>query len=279
MSEIAINEYLRELEKLKRISGKPNEQSISIAFHKLLSTYARSKDLELVAQVSLRSAKDKPIRPDGTLKDNLRLDWGYWESKDEFDDLDAEIAAKIAKGYPTDNIIFEDGRTVVLYRNGYEINRTSVADKAELDKTLRDFVSYERPEVREFRKAIELFKTDIPHVTAALRDSIITNAENNTAYLQARDEFLQLCRDVINPAITPEDIREMVVQHILTADIFNTIFDEPHFHQENNVARELEKLTNTFFTRDVRRKTLAGIKHNYDTINSQAARIDDHHEK
>jgi predicted helicase len=279
MSEIAINEYLRELETLKRLSGRPNEQSISVAFHKLLSTYAKSKDLELVAQLAFKNAKDKTIRPDGTLKDNLRLDWGYWESKDEFDDLDAEITAKIAKGYPTDNIIFEDGQTVVLYRNGYERSRVSVTDKDNLDRTLRDFVGYERPEVREFRKAIELFKADIPNVTSALRDTIIEKAETNPAYLQARDGFLQLCRDVINPVITPEDIREMVVQHILTADIFNTIFDEPHFHQENNIAHELEQLTNTFFTKEVRRNTLARIKHYYDAINAQAARIDDHHEK
>ncbi len=279
MSEIAINEYLRELEKLKRLSGTKNEGSISVAFHKLLSTYAKSKDLELIAQLTFKNPKDRNIRPDGTLKDNLRLDWGYWESKDEYDDLDAEIAAKIAKGYPTDNIIFEDGRTVVLYRNGSEKSRVRVEDKEELDKTLRDFVGYERPEVREFRKAIELFKADIPLVTAALRDIIIKKAETNPAYLEARDAFLQLCRDVINPAITPEDVREMVVQHILTADIFNTIFDEPHFHKENNIAHELEQLTNTFFTKEVRRSTLSRIKHYYDAINAQAARIDDHHEK
>ena len=73
MSVIAINEYLRELEKLKHLSGKANEGAISIAFHKLLSTYAKAKDLELVAQQSFRNTKDKTIRPDGTLKDNLRL--------------------------------------------------------------------------------------------------------------------------------------------------------------------------------------------------------------
>jgi len=29
----------------------------------------------------------------------------YWVSKDEDDDLDAEIAKKLRKGYPQDNII------------------------------------------------------------------------------------------------------------------------------------------------------------------------------
>ncbi|MBW6513462.1 MAG: N-6 DNA methylase [Candidatus Syntrophosphaera sp.] len=279
MSEIAINTYLRELEKLKHYGGSANEASIRAAFQNLLSTYAKAKDLVLVPEIKVQGQRGRAVIPDGTLKDSLRLDWGYWESKDEYDDLDLEIVKKFEKGYPQDNILFEDSRTAVLFQNGIEVQRAEVSNPAQFDNLLKNFVEYERPEVREFRKAIESFKEDIPKVTSALRDSIIANAETNSAYLQARDTFLELCRDVINPAITPEDIREMVIQHILTADIFNTIFDEPHFHRENNIARELEALTNTFFTREVRNKTLARVKHYYDTINAQAARIYDHHEK
>lgn len=38
--------------------------------------------------------KNQRIIPDGTIKDALQLDWGYWESKDENDDLDLEIEKK-----------------------------------------------------------------------------------------------------------------------------------------------------------------------------------------
>ena len=36
---------------------------------------------------------------------------GYWEAKDSHDDLDAEIQAKFNRGYPKDNIVFEDSET------------------------------------------------------------------------------------------------------------------------------------------------------------------------
>lgn len=36
------------------------------------------------------------------------------------------------------------------------------------------------------------------------------------------------------------DVREMIVQHNLTQGIFNTIFDEVQFHQENAIAREID---------------------------------------
>lgn len=88
-----------------------------------------------------------------------------------------------------------------------------------------------------------------------------------------------MCKQSINPDITDGDVQEMIVQHILSADIFNTIFDEPHFHQENNIARELNKVVETFFTGAARRQTLGSIKHYYDTINANAAGIADHHEK
>ncbi len=279
MSEIAINAYLKEVEKLRHYGGSANESSIRAAFQNLLTTYAKAKDLVLVPEISIPGKQGKAVRPDGTLKDSLRMDWGYWESKDQYDDLEEEIRNKFSKGYPNDNIIFEDSQQAILIQNGIEVKRTSVAEVGEFDSLLKRFVEYERPEVKEFRKAIENFKEDVPKVTSALRDMIISHADQNKAYIQAREEFLLLCREVINPAITPDDIREMVIQHILTADIFNTIFDEPHFHRENNIAHELEQLTATFFTRELRKKTLASIKHYYDTINARAAQIYDHHEK
>lgn len=279
MSEIAIQRFLTELAELKHRSGKPNESSIRLAFIKLLGDYAKAKDLQLVLETSVKGKLGKTVTPDGTLRDSLRLDWGYWESKDEFDDLEKEIANKFAKGYPDDNILFEDSTHAVLYQNGRRVAECIMADVPKLDKLLKQFVSFERPEVHEFRVAIELFKADVPQVTEALRSMIETNAEQNPDYQKASHTFLDLLREVVNPNITPEDIREMVIQHILTADIFNTIFDEPYFHQDNNIARELEKLVATFFTRDIRKSCLAGIKHYYDTINARAAQIADHHEK
>jgi predicted helicase len=279
MSEFAIRNYLNELNTLKRLSSGGNESSIRQATIKLIDEYAKGKDLRLVAEVSVRGKLGKAVIPDGTLKDNLVLDWGYWESKDEMDDLEAEIEKKSAKGYPDDNILYEDSTRAILIQNGIRVLEARFEDVERFDKLLKAFVSFERPEVREFREAIELFKRDVPIVTEALRELIIREAESNKKYCSNRDSFLELLRDVVNPAITKEDIREMVIQHILTADIFNTIFDEPYFHQENNIARELEKLVNTFFSRDLRHQSLATIKHYYDTINARAAQIADHHEK
>ena len=278
MSIYAVKTFLKELEDLKHYGGTTKETAIRFAFQKLLDEYAKAKDLRLIAEVSIKLKNGKTVTPDGTLKDVLRLDHGYWESKDEADDINEEINKKFAKGYPNDNILFEDSTAAVLFQHGQEVMRTALEDEEVLDKLLNKFVNYERQEVTDFRHAIEKFKEDIPKVTEALRE-IINKQDSNTEYTKARAAFHELCKQSINPEITADDIKEMKIQHLITADIFNTIFDEPHFHQENNIARELNKVIETFFTGATRKQTLGSIKHYYDTINAAAAGIADHHEK
>lgn len=278
MSIFAIKTFLKELEDIKHYGGTTKETAVRFAFQKLLDEYAKSKDLRLIAEVSIKLKNGKTVTPDGTLKDVLRLDHGYWESKDEADDINIEIQKKFAKGYPNDNILFEDSSTAVLYQYGVEVARTPLENEVALDKLLNKFISYERQEVTDFRKAIEQFKEDIPKVTEALRE-IINKQHENEEYTTALAAFHELCKQSINPDITAGDIQEMMVQHLITADIFNTIFDEPHFHQENNIARQLNKVIDTFFTGATRKQTLGSIKHYYDTINAAAAGIADHHEK
>ena len=71
----------------------------------------------------------------------------------------------------------------------------------------------------------------------------------------------------------------MLIQHILTEEIFSHVFDNADFHRHNNVARELYRLEETFFTGAVKRRTLEGLKSYYAAIRSAAALVSSHHEK
>lgn len=279
MSIYSVKQYQSEVEKIIQYGGTKKETAIRNAFYNLLNEYAKQKGLMLIPELSMTSSNRRLITPDGTLKDSLRLDWGYWESKDESLDLDDEIDKKFKKGYPKDNILFEDSNNAVLIQQGIEIMRISMSDAEALDRIIGEFINYERPEVEDFHKAIELFKQDIPKVTDTLRNIILEQEQKNKKFKKAETKFLELCKESINKDITLDDIREMMIQHILTEDIFNTIFDEIQFHRENNIARELELVILTFFTGDIKRQALGAIDHYYKTINATAAQIADHHEK
>lgn len=279
MSIHLIKQYQSEVEKIIDFGGTKKETAIRTAFYNLLNEYAKQKGLMLIPEVTIKTAKGKNVIPDGTLKDTLRQDWGYWESKDEADIIDEEIKKKFDKGYPSDNILFEDSQTAVLYQSGEEVQRVKMSEAEALDRIIHSFINFERPEVRNFHKAIELFKQDIPKVTDTLRDMLLTQENSNKEFIKERDKFLKLCHESINPNVTNDDVREMMIQHILTEDIFNTIFDETQFHRENNIARELETVIHTFFTGATRKTALGTIQHYYQAINAAAAGISDHHEK
>jgi len=279
MSVQTISKYYTEIEKYIRFGGTSKESSIRRAFENLLNEYAQNQNLLLIAELDYRTPKGTTVSPDGTLKDALRLDWGYWESKDTDDDLEVEIEKKFKKGYPSSNILFEDTQTAILYQNGVEAERCNIRDAEALHRVISRFTNFTRAEVRDFRDAIEKFKADLPQVLDTLRDMIAQQAKENKPFVIARDAFLKLCKHVINENVTLADVNEMLIQHILTEEIFTTVFDDPQFHQENNISKELGKLERTFFTGKTKRDTLGSIKIYYQMIKTRAGEIASHTEK
>ncbi len=257
--------------------GSYNEQSIRAAFQFCLDSYCRDHREKLALVPELRTPSG--IIPDGTVKDTLRIARGYWEAKDTHDDLFNEIQKKLSRGYPQDNIIFEDSQTAVLMRSGTVSMQVDMDRESDLHRLIRTFLDYELPAVQEFRKAWQQFKDDLPSVLENLR-AVITEAEtDNTDYQNAAAAFLDTCRKTIGPSVSGADVREMLLQHILTKDIFLRVFDEDQFHRENNIARQLDALEHTFFTGDIRREAIDKLRTYYGAIGRAADEIADYGER
>jgi len=279
LSQLLIHQYLNQLQDLRKVSGTHRESVVREAFKDLLKGWARSYDLFFVPEYEIAAPTKERRYVDGALLHALRVPFGYWEAKDEKDDLDGEIAIKLRRGYPQDNIIFEDSTQAVLIQARKEIMRCEVDDVAGLEKLLRLFFGYTRPEIVQFRKAVEQFKTDLPAVLDELREMIEDAHTRNAKFRRAAAEFLRHAQETINPSLTAADVREMLIQHVLTEEIFTAVFPGTPFHQDNNVARELYKLEDTFFTGNTKYQTLKGLEPYYAAIRSAAAQIATHHEK
>ena len=92
-----------------------HEGAVRDAFQDLLKGCGCQFEWTLVAEDQFRPAKLNAVRVDGALLDTFRLPRGYWEAKDEHDDLEKEIRFKLDKGYPRNNIIFERVRRRAAY--------------------------------------------------------------------------------------------------------------------------------------------------------------------
>ena len=179
---------------------------------------------------------------------------------------------KFDRGYPTDNIIFEDSREAVLIQNGDVAMRVDMTRPGELHRLIRRFLDYELPEIEEFREAQSQFKDDLPAVIGNLRQAVEAAEAENSEYQAAAAAFLDLCHQSIGPDVSEADVREMLLQHILTKDIFLRVFGEDQFHRENNIASQLDALEGTFFTGDTRRQAIDRLRGYYGVIGRTALR-------
>ena len=272
-----IERYHAELTQLIEFGGSDSELNIRPAFQNCLAAYCGDRKERFALVPELRTPSG--VVPDGTVKDSLRMARGYWEAKDTHDDLDAEIERKFNRGYPRDNILFEDSETAVLIQNREEAMRVDMSRPGELHRLIRRFLDYELPQIEEFRQAQRQFKDDLPVVLANLREAIDAAESDNSDYRAATADFLTQCRQSISPEVSEADVREMLLQHILTRDIFLRVFGEDQFHRENNIARQLDVLEQTFFTGDVRREAIDRLRVYYGAIGRAADEIADYAEK
>lgn len=281
MSRQLINEYRAELDRLRAVSGSRRESVLREAFKDLLKRWGRANDLQFIAEHDILTRQMTRIYIDGALLHGLRVPFGYWEAKDENDDLTAEIEAKFRKGYPRDNIVFTDDVTAVLWQDGTEVMRADMqGDDDSLLNLLTRFFAHERAEIADFNKAVKQFATDLPEILKALRDRIAEKHAASRDFAAAVAAFLQHARDAINPAVSDDDVREMLIQHILTEDIFAKVFNDPDFHRKNNVAAELYKLEDKLFEdRGEKPALLRALDPYYAGIASTAALIQSHSEK
>lgn len=279
MSQRLINSYLAEIDRLRQFSGTSTEQVIREAFKDLLKNWAKAETLVFIPELLYETNLGTKVYPDGTILHDVRVPLGYWEAKDTADDLDSEIEKKRLKGYPQDNIIYENSDIAVLWQNRVEVLRCKMTDTDKLEKLLSLFFAYQRPEIAQFRRAVEQFKTDLPAVLTALRDKIDDAYAGNVEFKKVAAKFLDHAKNTINPTLGAADVREMLIQHILTEEIFARVFDEADFHRLNNIAGLLYALEGAFFTGEVKKSTLRALQPYYTAIHANAAQISSHTEK
>jgi predicted helicase len=230
-----------------------NEAQVSDAFAKLLANCGRKLHLTFVPQFPIERAKSRVV-VDGALLDTYHLAHGYWEAKDEKDDLDKEVKSKLDRGYPRDNIIFQAPERAILYQAGARIADEDISKPDYLAQIVNQFFTYRAPHIEEWEEAVAEFSDRIPELATAVFKIIEDERRRNPAFVKSFEDFYALCRQAINPNLSPEAVERMLVQHLLTERIFRTIFHNPDFARRNVVAVEIEKviaaLTSRSFNRD-----------------------------
>lgn len=236
-----IKSYLADLHNLKQNQQIDYELGLKNPFHTLLDKAAKRRGWTLIAEYPAYSG-GKRVIPDGTVRDEYRLPRGWWEAKDTSDDLAREIQKKLKAGYPTRNIIFEDTKTAVLFQDRGEAGEFALAEPVKVADLLNRFFSHDESDEREFKRAMEDFKSRIPDLAHSLQEVIAEAHQKNKKFRTAFAEFLALCRTSLNPELTEAKVDEMLIQHLLTERLIRRLFRNEEFTKRNVIAAQVENV-------------------------------------
>ena len=237
-----IKTFYTELKQYKSL-GATNETEVRLAFATLLQHYARQNNLTLICEKSLRTPQNTTIYVDGMLTDNdFGLPRGYWEAKDLHDDLTVAVKQKFEVGYPQDNILFTTQERAILYQNGQAAMDVGVATPEAFIRVLHVFFCYEQADIANWERAVVEFKDKVPALGKRASALIQNEATTNTRFQDAFTDFHRSCQEAINPNLAKAAVEEMLIQHLLTEEIFSTVFDNRDFTRRNIIAREIENV-------------------------------------
>ena len=274
-----VKAYYSELDQFNRL-GARHEGAVRSAFQSLLQGCARQFEWTLVPEHSMTGNQNRRIVVDGALMDNFRLTHGYWEAKDADDDLPSEVVRKFERGYPRDNILFQEPHRAILWQNERQTLDANLTDPTELIGTLETFFSHRPPEYTEWEEAVAQFRERVPALGQGLAERIHGERETNQAFITAFADFHEKCRQSINPNLSEAAVEEMLIQHLLTEQIFHTVFYNQDFTRRNVIANEIEKVIDALTSQSFSRHDFLGhLNPFYTAIERTAATIEDFSQK
>ena len=273
-----IKNYYAALNQFDRI-GVTHETAVRSAFQSLLQHYGRKLNWTLVPEYPIKRQQRRVV-VDGALIDDFKLTHGYWEAKDIHDDLPTEVLRKFEAGYPRDNILFQDPHRAILWQNGRQALDADLRDAEQLIRTLETFFSHRPQEYAEWEEAVAQFKAVVPALGSSLANLIQKERETSRQFKVAFAEFHEKCRQAINPNLSEAAVEEMLIQHLLTEEIFRTVFDNPDFTRRNVIAVEIEKVIDALIEQSFsRQEFLRPLNPFYERIKRTAATISDFSQK
>jgi len=237
-----------------QLHGHTTEGNTRSAFADLLKRCSSPYGWHLVEEYKFKGTGKQDLRADGALVDELTLVHGLWEAKDSDDDLQKEIKAKVAKGYPLTNTLFQSPDRAVLYQDNRIALDTPLTAPENLIEVLQLFFEHRQAHEVDWEDAVLKFSEKIPDLAGGVTKILTEEHKKNADFRDKFQAFAELCRQSINPELTDDAIQKMLVQHLLTERIFRKVFNNPEFTKRNVIAVEIEKvissITNKHFSRD-----------------------------
>ena len=91
---------------------------------------------------------------------------------------------------------------------------------------------------------------------------------------QVFERFLEEIRDDINDSITKNEVIEMLAQHLITLPVFDALFSNHSFAQQNPVSQAMQKILTTLRSHNIEKET-GSLQNFYASVQRRVKGIDD----
>jgi len=98
-------------------------------------------------------------------------------------------------------------------------------------------------------------------------------AGGEARHRQAFADFLAGLRDNLNPSISEDDAIEMLSQHLITRPVFDALFENYAFTQQNPVSKAMQAMLDTLHDQALEKET-AALERFYASVRQRASGID-----
>ncbi|MBK7929029.1 MAG: N-6 DNA methylase [Bryobacterales bacterium] len=124
------------------------------------------------------------------------------------------------------------------------------------------------------------FQQSIPGLATALRRHIDDAHTRIPRFQQAFAEFLTVCRASLHPELTPAQVDEMLIQHLLTERLMRNLFQNPEFTTSNVIAAQVEKVIDALASGSFSKSQfLQKLDRYYDAIEREGRNLEHFSEK
>ncbi len=162
-----------------------------------------------------------------------------------------QIAIKQNRYEEVQEALGVEGKETYLRGENYYSDEPLIIETSEgidnkLKETLKRAIVPKIVEKVGGRKYLENWAKDVAKKVKRIKQHIDIALEKDPAVRKDFEEFLKALREVINPSITEEEAKSLLVQHMITKPIFEALFGGFDFLKNNPVAQTIERVTSHF---------------------------------
>ncbi|MDR1166608.1 MAG: DEAD/DEAH box helicase family protein [Deltaproteobacteria bacterium] len=118
-----------------------------------------------------------------------------------------------------------------------------------------------------------LWAKDVAKIADGFKNRISKVVSQDGPHKNEFNNFLDGLRKTLNPSVNSDDAIEMLAQHLITKPVFEALFEDYSFVQNNPVSKSLEVMIDVLGDQKLENDTLT-LKRLYETVKSDVAGLD-----